>query len=654
MVARVPAELGHGVLRGGVPKTAAGACMTVLDEGNANEPGLPVALGPYRIQSKIGQGGMGTVYKAVHETLERPAAIKMLPRELSADPEYVSRFLREARVIATLRHEHVVQVYDAGAVGDRYYIAMEFVEGASLGAFLEEKHLLPESEGLALMQQAAKGLAAAHAMGLVHRDIKPDNLLLSKDRKTLRIVDFGLVRESASETRLTVTGAQMGTPQFMSPEQSDGEQADARADLYSLGATFFKVFTGRVPFEATSVLNQLFKHKFEAPPDPCSLNPELSRNVRNLLLTLLAKRREDRPRSAEAVVDLIEDIKAGKEIPEPPAFKSPIPTEAQTFTDGDHSPNVLAASSGTAKSEAGDGESGPRAVRKGPKWAVLAGGLAGLGLLVFVVSLLFRGGNGAAPEVRRNAVGLPGPQQKTLSLDLGSGVRMELVLIPAGSFRMGSPASELERDGGEVQHLVRISRPFYMGTFEVMQAQYEAVMGVEQNRSEWRGAGNPVENVNWHDAMEFCRLLSEKTKRIARLPYEAEWEYACRAGTETPFYFGDVITSARANFDGETRYGKSPASEDRGRTVPVGQFPSNNWGLYDMHGNVWEWCLDWSGPYPEGEATDPKGPRTGERRVQRGGSFSSSAWHCRAAYRDLDKPGDRESKYGFRIVIECE
>ena len=636
--------------------------MTVLDEDKTKDPGMPVAVGPYRIESKIGQGGMGAVYKAVHETLERPAAIKMLPKEFSADPEYVSRFLREARVIATLRHEHVVQVYDAGAVGDRYYIAMEFIEGASLGDFLDEKKSLPETEGLELMLQAAKGLSAAHEMGLVHRDVKPDNLLLSKDYRTLRIVDFGLVMDRASETRLTVTGAQMGTPQYMSPEQTDGDEADARADLYSLGATFFRVFTGRVPFEASSVMNQLFKHKFEAPPDPCSLNAELSRNTRNLLLTLLAKRRDDRPESAAKLVSLIEDIKAGKDIPAPPAFTTPLTAEMDAYKEDAHPASAAptAALNAEKSGTGGNPSSSKRAV-------LLGAGLAFFVLIaIVIVIVMIQGGNGDAPEPdgktpsSSGTSGSPdtkGPSdtpQKTLTLKLGPGAEMELVLIPAGSFLMGSPDSELKRKNGEVQHQVTITRPFYMGKYEVTQAEYEAVMGVEQNRSDWRGARNPVENVNWHDAMEFCRLLSDKMKRKARLPYEAEWEYACRARTGTPFHFGDQITSDRANFDGETIYGSSPASEDRSKTVPVGQFSPNAWGLYDMHGNVWEWCLDWHGPYPEGEATDPKGPLTGDRRVQRGGSWVSDAWDCRSAHRDLDKPEDREPKYGFRVVIECE
>ncbi len=280
-------------------------------------------IGPYRIEGEIGRGGMGVVFKAVHDTLERTAAVKVLPAEFAGNPEYVSRFLREARTVATLRHEHIVEVYDAGEQDGKYYIAMEFVEGLSLGAYLKEKGTLPEKEGLELLHQAAKGLAAAHAKGLVHRDIKPDNMLLDKTRTTLRLVDFGLVRDSASNSQLTATGACLGTPQYMSPEQADGESADPRTDIYSLGVSFYRAMTGKAPFESNTVMNLLFKHKFEAPPDPRVLNNKLSKPAANLILTMLAKTPGNRPPSADALLELIEKVQKGKKIPEPTPFETP-------------------------------------------------------------------------------------------------------------------------------------------------------------------------------------------------------------------------------------------------------------------------------------------------------------------------------------------
>ncbi|MCK6470499.1 MAG: protein kinase [Planctomycetes bacterium] len=331
---------------------------------------------------------MGTVLKAVHETLERPVALKILPAEFSMNPEYVSRFLREARVVATLRHDNVVQVYDAGTQDGKYFIAMELIDGESLGKYLQSAGSLTQEEGLQLLLQAAKGLQVAHEKGLVHRDIKPDNLLLSKDHKTLRIVDFGLVMESSSNTQLTATGACLGTPQYMSPEQADGEQADARTDIYSLGVTFFMVFTGQPPFNSPTVMNLLFKHKFEPPPDPRSINSKLGLNVSNLILTMMAKRREDRPQTATDLVALVEKVIEGKRIPPPPAFVSPVTGEASVVQPLSTGP--MAAIS----------ELPPRT-----KLALAGGALVGVVALIAIGAWMFGGGKKDDPATASGSGG---------------------------------------------------------------------------------------------------------------------------------------------------------------------------------------------------------------------------------------------------------
>jgi len=221
-----------------------------------------------------------------------------------------------------------------------------------------------------------------------------------------------------------------------------------------------------------------------------------------------------------------------------------------------------------------------------------------------------------------------------LTLDLGGGVTMKLVLIRPGKFMMGE---------GEYRHEVTISKPFYMGVTEVTQAQYEAVMG--KNPSYYKGATNPVDQVSWDDATEFCKKLSEKIRQAVRLPTEAEWEYACRAGTQTAFSFGD---DPSALGDYAWWDGNSGAT-----THPVGQKRPNAWGLYDMHGNVWEWCADWFGEYPKGPVTDPSGPATGsDIRVVRGGSwYDVGSVSFRCACRFSYDPPDRSVSYGFRCAM---
>ena len=227
----------------------------------------------------------------------------------------------------------------------------------------------------------------------------------------------------------------------------------------------------------------------------------------------------------------------------------------------------------------------------------------------------------------------------TIELDLGREVTMKLVYIPAGEFMMGSNKGDSDE---KPVHKAKITRPFYMGIHEVTQAQYEAVMGT--NPSGFKGASNPVEEVSWNDCVEFCKRLSRKTGRTLRLPTEAEWEYACRAGATSRFCFGDSDSGL-----GEYAwYGNNSG----GKTHPVGGKKANAFGLYDMHGNVWEWCADWydGGYYKQSPTDDPRGPRGGKTRVLRGGSWDGTPWFCRSALRGGLNPTDTCLDLGFRVV----
>jgi formylglycine-generating enzyme required for sulfatase activity/serine/threonine protein kinase len=232
----------------------------------------------------------------------------------------------------------------------------------------------------------------------------------------------------------------------------------------------------------------------------------------------------------------------------------------------------------------------------------------------------------------------------SLTLPLGNGIEMDLVVIPSGQFQMGSPAEESGRDDDETQHRVTITRPFYMGIHEVTQEQYEAMMG--NNPSNFKGAKDPVEQVLHDNAVAFCRELSQQTGKTVRLPTEAEWEYACRAGTTSRFSFGDSDSSLSDH---------AWYSGNSGRqTHPVGGKKPNAWGLYDMHGNVLEWCSDWSGEYPGGNSIDPKGPNNGTYRVLRGGSWFNFPQNCRSAGRFRGTPDYTSYSLGFRVVVSLD
>ena len=245
----------------------------------------------------------------------------------------------------------------------------------------------------------------------------------------------------------------------------------------------------------------------------------------------------------------------------------------------------------------------------------------------------------------------PNKQAKFFKEDLGNGITLEMVEILGGSFNIGSPPSENGRTNSEEpQHAVNVPA-FFIGKFEVTQEQYQQIMG--SNPSNFKGAKRPVEKVSWNDAVDFCEKLSQKTGRKYRLPSEAEWEYACRAGTTTPFHFGETITTELANYDGNYTYASAPKGKSRQETTEVGSFPPNAFGLYDMHGNVWEWCQDtWHDSY-KGAPSDGSAwiYSNNPYQILRGGSWISNPEYCRSAYRDYTDTRDNFNAFiGFRVV----
>jgi uncharacterized protein (TIGR02996 family) len=237
-------------------------------------------------------------------------------------------------------------------------------------------------------------------------------------------------------------------------------------------------------------------------------------------------------------------------------------------------------------------------------------------------------------------------------------VEMTFAWIPPGTFLMGSPPEEAEHELFETRHRVTLTEGFYLGIHPVTQAQWQAVMG--NNPSHFRGENLPVERVSWTDCRKLCTKWSQMDGQRYRLPTEAEWEYACRAGTTTPFHFGETMNTNQANYSGKYPYNKSKKGVDRQRTTPVGRFPPNGWGVFDMHGNVREWCADWYDVdyYERSPQQNPQGPgprdsgvlMCGECRISRGGGWVSGGWSCRAAYRDKDL-NQPSSCSGFRVVL---
>ncbi len=241
-------------------------------------------------------------------------------------------------------------------------------------------------------------------------------------------------------------------------------------------------------------------------------------------------------------------------------------------------------------------------------------------------------------------------QVQTVTVDLGNDVSMEFVPIPGGSFIMGSPETERYTDEDErPQHEVTI-QPFYLGKYEVTQAQYEAIIG--NNPSRFKGRSRPVEKVSWNNAVKFCQNFQQKTGLKCRLPTEAEWEYATRAETSTPFYFGETITGVLANYKATYTYASEGKEVYKKETTPVGEFPPNAFGLYDMHGNVWEWLEDdWHNNYQGAPNDGSAWINNSNQKILRGGAWIEFPQFCRSAYRYGESRDHFLSSFGFRVIL---
>jgi len=580
-----------------------------------------VDLPGYRCRRLIAQGGMGRVYLARQEALDREVALKLVRPELAADREIADRFLREARVLARLRHPGVVAVHDAGEAGGKLYIATEYVAGGDLAARIEREGALPEREVLRIGIAVAEALEALHGVGLVHRDVKPENLLLDESdgaEPVPKLADLGLARAATGEDRVTVTGAAMGTPAYMAPEQAEGAaEVDARVDVYALGATLFTLATGSPPFTGSTpwaVVGQLLT---VPAPDLRERRPTASPALAALLADCLAKDPQRRPASAAELARRLRAVESG---------------EADA---------ALAAS---APSTGGPG------VGAGRRRLVL-GLAAALGVFAFCLLIALTtddsGTRNWSPPVQGEAAA-PAPTARPVWAAASGrdgfgtwaelrvdGVAHRLRWCPPGRFTMGSPPDESGHLSGEEQREVLIERGFWLGATEVPQELWIAVMGENPSRDRDRDRDHPVEGVSWDRCQDFLAALRERTGAPAALPSEIQWEYATRAGGAEGPYGGWSDPS-------QLWFGRDPEAGHRA----VGSTPPNRWGFHEMLGNVAEWCAD-----PAAGARSRDGT---QGRAVRGGAWFSAPPRSRAAARSI-MPADFAGKHvGLRLMIPVE
>ncbi|NMG19775.1 bifunctional serine/threonine-protein kinase/formylglycine-generating enzyme family protein [Brasilonema bromeliae] len=580
----------------------------------------------YRVLRLLGEGGFSRTYAAEDvDRLDAPCVIKQFFPQVQGTSERTKAaqlFKEEAKRLYELGENHwqIPRLLAYFEQGSSLYLVQEFIQGQTL---LQELQQQPFSEKKIreLLEDLLPVIQFIHERNVIHRDIKPENIIRRQTDGKLVLIDFGGAKQ-VTQTSLSRQATVLYTIGYAPSEQMAGFACQA-SDLYALGVTCARLLTQCLPIQnpdGGQIQDTLYN-----PMNGQWLWREylqekgitISNDLREILDKLLKHLAKDRYQSATEVLQELNATKFfAQQIVAIPQFQSPLFEQQKVTTP---------ISELKASSE-----------------------LDSLQTFNFDVVTVDAQGH----EIRREC-----RSAKFYAENLGSQVTLEMVGIPGDTFMMGSKDNDGDADE-RPQHPVSI-KPFFMGKFPVTQAQWKAVAALPKVKqslnpypSKFKGANRPVENVSWHEAIEFCTRLFAKTGRQYRLPSEAEWEYACRAGTTTPFHFGETITTELANCSDDHTWEQK--AKNRKETTPVGSFQvANAFGLYDMHGLVWEWCADpWHKNY-DGAPTDGSVWEVGgddNRRVLRGGSWSFSSALCRSASRSWNEPDGGLRICGFRVV----
>ncbi|MEG4508392.1 bifunctional serine/threonine-protein kinase/formylglycine-generating enzyme family protein [Microcoleus sp. F6_B4] len=636
---------------------------------------VPLLRHRFRTIELLGQGGFGRTYLAEDiDRLNQRCVVKQLAPNVQgtwAINKAVELFQQEARQLQQLGQHPQIPSLDAYFEDNKYlYLVQQFVDGDNLLTLCQNQGIWQESQVKQLLLELLPVLKFIHEQKIIHRDIKPENIMRRRSDAVLMLIDFG-VSKQLSVTVMSRQGTQIGSHGYAPLEQMQGGEAYPASDLFSLGATAFHLLTGVHPYGLWTEHGYSWTANWQQ-----HLKSPIDKELELILSKLLAKDIQQRYQSAEEV--LRDFQRQSTQSPAPilnPTIavipQNSLPLQTNTTRRGflqlagfagggfalavigqsllnnkssSSSPNLPPSSNKEPPSPQSSAQkSSPKTTAKSsspkpspqsvaespspkpsPKPQQSSNALKSFTFETVTV-------NSAGQILNRR----PGKAQAFIE-NIGNGITLDMVAVPGGSFVMGSPDTEAGRSSYEgPQRTVNIPA-FFIGKYEITQEQYQAVM--ENNPSEFKGAKLPVEKVSWNDAVEFCKRLSQKTGKTYRLPSQAEWEYACRAGTKTPFYFGETITPDLVNYNGNNPYASAAKGLYRKQTTDVGNFSPNAFGLYDMHGNVWEWCS-----HPDNYRSD--------RPVRCGGSWNDAAVNCRSAYRLSNSPGDRFSDIGFRVAM---
>jgi formylglycine-generating enzyme required for sulfatase activity len=587
--------------------------------------GVTLGNGQYQIESILSQrGGFGITYRAKHLVLGSTVVIKAPHAHRRSEPNYgdfVTCFVKEGKTLEQLKkkqHPNIVQVRDFFYEAEVPCMVMDYVEGETLEQLVNRSGAIPEAQIVPWVVTIAQALAQVHALGLVHRDATPANIVINLDHQPV-LIDFGIALNI--QPRATTTMASLGghktfaPPEQLEPEDDDGPDCQVyrnpKLDIYCLAATLYYAITGKDPKGAYTREKGINTKKEDPLILPKALKPEISDRIQHAILTGMQMESDDRPATMQDWITLLTtDHGLLSAIKEPTLESLPLQRlEFQTIA------------------------------------------------------------------INETAEVIEQPQKTAQYIDEildESGLFLRMIMIPGGSFTMGSPEDELHSyDDEKPQHLVTVA-DFAIGQLTITQAQWKTIAQLPKVKrklspdpSNFSGDDRPVERVNWEEAIEFCDRLTRLTRKPYGLPTEAEWEYACRAGTTTPFHLGPTITTDFANYRGvdEDRgergvllgnYNDGPKGKYRGQTIEANAFPPNAFGLHNMHGNVWEWCADpWSPNYktPLKDSRSLVSDNNDVDRVIRGGSWNYSPQNCRSAYRNFNPPDDRSFYLGFRVIF---
>ena len=552
----------------------------------------------YTLQHLLGTGGMAEVWYAENK-IGKKAAVKILLPKFCADESIVARFENEAKVMVELEHPNIRQVYDYDMVEGRPCIIMEYLEGNDLKGMMKQSYRFSDDELVKWWNQMVAALNYTHNLGIVHRDIKPSNIFIDK-HGNVRLLDFGIAKNNEGGTG-TLTGSTLGTRIYMSPEQvKDPKRVDYRTDLYSLAVTFVHLLTGKAPYDSTTSSDFEIQLSIVSKPLDLSGLPE---KWRSFLEPYLVKEPINRPvlreyetQTPKPKLDFEDRIEGNEE--------TIIERKQDEFT--------------TRFDEA---------IKRYNETGELPGELS-------------------EPEGIKDSQDL----KITFIVDNGYDDKASFVMkhIEGGTFKMGANNNlskknalnfDFDADSDESPvHEVAVE-DFYLGQFEVTETLYDAIMGYDTTL----GSHKALSNLSWNDCQELIRKLNALTGRQFRLPTEAEWEFAARGGNKSKGF----------KYAGSDKVEEVAwCTENSGFLChEVGGKKPNELGLYDMSGNLAEWCEDIYGDYQEKKQLNPHGTLTGTYRVLRGGSWGFVAQRCRVTNREYANPDSKSGCYGLRLAL---